>query len=82
VESLEERVIVHIHLIHQVKLETNEEEMYKRILHKRESQPVDQLDRVIYEIIILMLKSVDETINKKWKLIRGGPVEVVVQQKW
>jgi hypothetical protein len=61
-------------------LETDEEEMQQSRLQRR-SQPVDQMDRVIEEIRRLMLKSAEETVKNREKLIRGEPVVAVQQQQ-
>jgi hypothetical protein len=44
-------------------LPTDKEELQPRRLHKK-SQPLEQLDRVIEEIRKLMLRSVQEVVNK------------------
>jgi hypothetical protein len=70
VEALEERVIVQSHLIQQVKLETDEEEMQQRETAKEEptSRPAGQSDRGDKEVDVGVR---EETINNKRKLNRG-----------
>jgi hypothetical protein len=56
-----------------------EEEVQQRRLHKK-SQPLEQLDEVIEEIRKMMLRSVEETINKE-KLSRRDPAIAAGKQQ-
>jgi hypothetical protein len=56
-----------------------EEEVQQRRLHKK-SQPLEQLDRVIEEIIKMMLRSAEETVSKE-KLSRRDPTIVAGKQQ-
>jgi hypothetical protein len=56
-----------------------EEEMQQSRL-PRESQPLDQLDKVIEEIREMMLKSTEETFSRR-KMNRGEPARAAGQQQ-
>jgi hypothetical protein len=57
-----------------------EEEVQHRRLHKK-SQPLEQLDRVIEEIIKLMLRSAEETVSKEKLSIRDLVIAAGKQQQ-
>jgi hypothetical protein len=84
-EAMGEGAITQRRLVQQVKLEIDEEEEMQQQSRLQEwSQPMDKLDEEIEEIRRLMLKSTEETINNKWRLIRedcSGKVNRAPQHK-